>query len=306
MPENALKNNAPMHARPRNSVPQNSAFPMTVAAFLIGVAVYWLPYIDNIGVCSTGTYVNVARGIALALLGFAGGITPRRWIAMAGAAGFVAGWILDLAASIQWPDIFHCSHQLLPFEAALVYLFAAVTAMTGYVLGRLVGRIAGHALRNRVFWAYAFIIFASAVTLSTPNLLPIELRANAAGAFRTLSALAQAQESYRARHPKTGYSCRLADISHELSASTPTDDAKREGYEDDFARGYRYRLWCLRGAPIRAGFVIEATPFCVPDCGSTYFCVDSSGAVRAASRPVPMDKRDGCWTGAATVKAGLF
>ncbi len=305
MPANTPRNSAPLNGRPRRPPFDDFAVPMSTAAFLIAVAAYWLPFIDHIGVCSTGQYVNVARGVALGLLGFAGGIGPYRRIAPAGAIGLISAWIADVELSIYWPSIFSCSHQLLPFEAAIVMLFAFTASALGYLAGRLLSWLWPRAFRNRLFWAYALIIVASAVTLSTPILLPIELRANADRALRTVEALVSAQDAFRKSHPKIGYACHLSDISHELAASMPTVEAKRQGYEDDFSKGYRYRLWCNGRAP-RASYVIEATPFCVPDCGTVYFCVDASGDVRAGDRPVPMDRVKGCWRGAAPVRAGLF
>lgn len=101
---------------PRSPLTKQSSQLLAVA-FLIGLAAYWFRFINIIGSCSVGSYANAARALVLLLLGFTGGVLQSKRISIFGGMGVLCGWCADLLLSTYQPTIFHCSHQLLPFEA---------------------------------------------------------------------------------------------------------------------------------------------------------------------------------------------
>jgi hypothetical protein len=267
------------------------------AAFLIGLGAYWFPFINIIGSCSVGTYANASRVLVLLLLGLAGGLLQWKRIPIFGGVGTLSGWLADIFFSLNWPATFHCSHQLLPLEAIILYVFIALPSWLGFSIGKLLES----SLKTRLLpsrqhsLAYALIALSSVIAFLSSNLLPLELRANERRAQETLGKLAWAQFSFQASHPETGFSCKLSELSKEFSTTWPTSNKSGMVYEDAYEGGYHYRLWCYQDATPRVNFAIEASPFCVPDCGNVTYCVNRTGNIHALPRSASKGRGRNCW-----------
>lgn len=270
---------------------------LLVVAFLIGLAVYWFPFINIIGSCSIGTYANAARALVLLLLGFAGGVLQWKRISIFGGGGVLCGWLADLLLSMYKPTVFHCSHQLLPFEAIILYIFIAVPSWLGFTIGKLVARYLNAWLlpsRQRSL-SYISITLSGFIALLSSNLLALNLRANELHALETVGKLAREQFSFQTTHPEIGFSCKLSELSKDFSTTWPTSNKSGKVYEDAYKGGYSYRLWCYQDATPRANFAIEAIPFCIPDCGNVSYCVNRTGKIQALMRSDHKAWGRNCW-----------
>jgi len=270
---------------------------LLAAALLIGLAAYWLPFINIIGSCSVGTYANAARAIVFLLLGFASGVLQWKRISVFGGMGFLCGWLADLSLSIYKPSVFNCSHQLLPFEAVILYALIALPSWLGFSMGKLISRpLSSWLLPSRQrFLSYVLITLSGFIALLSSNLLALNLRANELHAQETVGKLAREQFSFQASHPDIGFSCNLSEISTALTTTWPTSNKNGKIYEDAYKGGYHYRLWCYQDATPRTNFAIEATPFCVPDCGNVSYCINRTGKIQALTRSDSKGWKESCW-----------
>lgn len=270
---------------------------LLAAAFLIGLAAYWFPFINIIGSCSVGTYANAAQALVLLLLGLAGGVLRWKRISVFGGMGVLCGWFADLLLSTYKPTIFHCSHQLLPFEAIILYIFIALPSWLGFTIGKLVARSLNAWLppsRQRSL-SYILIALSGFIALLSSNLLALNLRANELHALKTVGKLAREQFSFQANHPEIGFSCNLSEISTTFTTTWPTSNKSGKVFEDAYKGGYHYRLWCYQDTTPRTNFAIEAIPFCVPDCGNISYCVNRSGKIQALMRSDRQGWGKNCW-----------
>lgn len=254
------------------------------AAFLVAFAAYWFPFVPVIGSCTVGSWANIARCMILLLVGMAAGVWQWKKVSRYGLMGLMGGWVVDVVLALQLPTVFHCSHQLLPFEAALIYGIAALCAWLGYLGTGLVRRrlAADFVAQHRDSLASAMLALGALIAPFTPLLLPMELRANERGALATLQMLMVKQTAFHASHAQTGYACEFADLAPALSNTGHSYD-KSKNYEYAIKGGYTYRLWCVSGAP-REQYLLEAAPTCVPSCGNVAFCTDQSGRIRSVNR----------------------
>lgn len=268
----------PVASPPANAVTMASAF-------LVGLIAYWLPRLPHLGGCGGSRYTIIGQAGVLALLGLTAGFAQgRRLFLGAGGTGFGCAWIADVLLSGALPATFRCSHQLLPFEALFFAVLIGLPTGLGSAAGTMFVR-AGHAgatAARRRQLAQLFIALAGLLALMTPALLPLQLQANERRALSTIAELAQLQFAFQARHPDLGYACRLADLSSAFARASPAGAGTAR--EDAWVGGYHYRLSCAQATPPHIDFVIEATPFCVPDCGNVAYCVSRSGKIRSLPR----------------------
>lgn len=288
---------------PDESPPESSPAPLRIGLaaallFALGLGAYWLPRLDHPGMCGVGRYAEFARAAVLLLLGLAGALSrPGRVFFGAGGAGFGCGWIVDVQLSVSQPATFTCSHQLLPFEAAIIAALIAVPTWLGSAIGTLAAGRTGWSAARRRRVAGLPAALAGGIVLLTPHLFAPDLRAKERRALAQVEELAAAQFAYRAKHPDIGYACRLSD----LSADFPAGKSAGKGHDDVWRGGYHYRLACDREAAPRNGFSLLASPYCVPDCGNEAYCVDGAGEIRALPRVKHADWARDCATAGIVV-----
>ena len=266
-----------------------------LVALVVGFAAYWFPLLPVIGSCAVGSWANIARCTVLFLLGMAAGVLRWKKVSRYGVMGLMGGWVLDVVLSVQMPTVFHCSHQLLPFEGAVIYGVTALCAWFGYLGMRFVGSqlAPGFVGRNKRSLAYTMLALGALIAPVSPLLLPLELRAKEQAALTTLQMLMRQQTRYQALHAQTGYACQFGDLSSELS-NTGHSSEKRKNYEYAIRGGYTYRLWCVGDAP-RNAYFLEAFPTCVPSCGNIAFCTNESGLIKSVTRSANRKWDKDCW-----------
>lgn len=278
------------------------------AACLVGLAAYWFPFIHIVGSCGVGQYANVARYLIMFLLGMAGGVLLWKKVSSYGVMGFMGAWGIDVALSLSLPAIFHCSHQLLPFEGIMVYAMTFGLSWLGFFVGKLLARFLDTSLRpgNWRTLAYGLICLGGVMASLSFTLLPLELRTKEKNALESVKRLVQGQHAFRASHPQTGFSCELSELSSAFSTTWPSSE-RNKNYEYAVKDGYTYRLWCSQDAP-RVKYNLEAFPTCVPTCGNTGYCVNESGMIKSLSRDKIASGKDWsklCWDSGATVDSAL-
>lgn len=269
---------------------------LPLAALLVGFAAYWFPFFPVIGACSVGSYANMARCVIVFLLAMAGGFLPWQKVSRYGLMGVMGAWLLDVVLSLQLPAVFHCSHQLLPFEGAMLYGVAALCSWVGYSGARLFSRVLApdFVARERPRLAYATLALGALIAPLTTVLLPFELRAHAQGALATLQMLSRQQAVFHSSNTQAGYACQFADLAPELS-NTGHFSEKGKNYEYAIKGGYTFRLWCGSATP-RDQYLLEAFPTCVPSCGNVAFCTSHTGRIKSVTRSANPNWDTACWT----------
>lgn len=252
------------------------------AAAVLGAAAYWAPFLRVLGRCSVGQWAALAELATLFVLGFAAGLLRDKAVGRAALLGFGLGWVADVSLSLQLPRTFHCSHQLLPFEAVLVVGGAALAVALGRGLGLGLTRwrFASRPVPAAADVAALLLGVAIVLVMVSTVLLPLQLRWQEARAATRITQMARAQFAYAASHPQAGFSCALQDLDASIGHTDPYQVGGVRS-QNIWSGGFRYRLSCVQPQPPRSDFLLEATPFCVPDCGDTAYCVDGSGAIRA-------------------------
>ena len=269
---------------------------MPLAALLVGFAAYWFPFFPVIGACTAGSYANIARCLIVFLLGMAAGVLQWKKVSRYGVVGLMSGWVLDVALAVQLPTVFHCSHQLLPFEGLLVYGVTALCSWLGYQGARLFFSLvvphlmAPHSHRL----AYALLALGALIAPLSSQLLPFELRVREHSALATLQTLVHQQTAFQTSHAQTGYACDFADFAPELS-NTGHSSERGKSYEYAIKDGYTYRLWCVSAVP-RDQYLLEAFPTCVPSCGNVAFCTNQMGRIKSVTRTANPNWDNACWT----------
>ena len=254
------------------------------AAAVLAAAAYWAPFLRVLGSCSVGQWAWLAELVTLFLLGLAAGLLHDKQVGRAALLGFGAAWMADVSLTVVWPRVFHCSHQLLPFEAVLVVGGGAFATALGGWTGRAITRwrFASRPVPAAADTAAALLGMAIVLVMSSTMLLPLQLRWQEARAAERITRMARAQFAHAASHPQSGFSCALQDLDASISHTDPYE-VKGVRSQNIWSAGFRYRLSCVQPQAPRSDFLLEATPFCVPDCGNVAYCVDGSSVIRAIS-----------------------
>lgn len=268
---------------------------LPLAALLVGFAAYWFPFLPVIGACSVGSYANIARYIIMFLVGMAAGVLQWKKVSRYGVMGFMGAWGLDVALALQLPSVFHCSHQLLPFEGAMIFGVTALCSWLGYLGARFFASLfAPNFVARRAHWmACAMLALGALIAPISSQLLPFELRAREQGALATLQMLMRQQTAFQSSHSQTGYACQFADLAPELS-NTGHSSEKGKNYEYAIEGGYTFRLWCAAAVP-RDEYFLEAFPVCVPSCGNIAFCTNQTGRIKSLTRSANSKWGNACW-----------
>lgn len=258
-----------------------------ITALFLGAAAYWLPLLPHAGACGSGTYTVLVQALVLLCLGVVSACSDGKHKFFSyGGGGFAAGWLIHVQLSLSLPQVFSCSHQFLPFEAALLALLIIVTTLGGSFVGA----------RFRKEWATTVIANALAVasilTAITPWVMPWQVAVQEQHALQAIVDLGEAQLAYSRSHPTVGYACKFSEFS-----TIKTSLAGRSSREDHYWRdGYHYHLICYKNSSsVIDQYALWVVPVCVPDCGNVAYCVNGSGEVRSISRSGKPRWWQQCW-----------
>lgn len=275
-----------------------------VGTFALGWWAYWLPLRGDYSFCWRGTYTFVAQAAVVFFVGVSWSVLSERYPSLASPrvgpqmpglhptagidpwVGVLAAWSSNIELSLREPLVYSCSHQLLPFEAAL-WLFAVVVAAR---VGALMGKRLVPFVRQPLFWQS--LAMATLLTFMTPLLLPVELRVAERRAFKDALALGREQMAYRARHPHNAFACHFSELGVHgaVSEGRPAGEAYYTG-------GYSHQLTCYKDDSERVvNFAVWLTPYCVQTCGDVQYCVSGDGVVRALERSSATGGWGDCWT----------
>lgn len=275
---------------------------------LLGLGAYWLPLLGHPTSCGRGSYTSLAQALVFLLVGLSWSAMQRspsaehagaasssdpwpglmtgwiRWFGPCG-LGFLLGWMHHVDLPQVYPKVYTCSHQLLPFEGLFLWLLVLLPTRLGAFVGRR-----WQTWTQRPLAAPALLL-ATAVTLLTPYVLPLQLWVNERHALNEIVQLGQRQLAYQRAHPQQGFACELTDISSEGSVSATN------GGQAYYSDGYSHELLCYRDAAGRVhDFALWLTPFCVQNCGHVQYCLSARGEVRALPRDPVSGRWGRCWT----------
>ncbi|WP_018151431.1 hypothetical protein [Leeia oryzae] len=256
--------------------PPKLSFRTQSLAFAIGLTSYWLPLVPTPGACSGNESAMVVQLVVLFLLGILSGAHGmQRRILTDGGKGYGSGWLLHLVLSEAKPDVFTCSHQMLPFEVILIAGFILLPTWLGCWVGR------------RFLTGYVAVVKPAALLLAIVALITIpwagesQLRKQEARARQTVMALGKAQKVYAEQHPEKGYACRFAELGPDIASVIPTSETEDNVWKD----GYHYQLACIKSdAGHTDAFTLVAAPFCAHDCGNIAYCMNDTLQVGSMSR----------------------
>ena len=110
------------------------------AAAVVGAVGYALVFAQERAACSVGLWGGAGALVLLALVGAASAVLHDGRPSLAASAAWTLAWVVDVAASAQWPGTFTCAHAQPLVEGGLVVGSALLASGLGAGPGRGVGR----------------------------------------------------------------------------------------------------------------------------------------------------------------------